>query len=443
VSSSAHRQNPRDQRPFNLMATHSGPARADDAIQGGARPMRVPRLATILALLTLLLGGLLTVTPPRVRADGGAAGEACFQETGFCVRGRFLDYWQQHGGLAINGFPLGDERQEILEDGNTYTVQYFERVRLEYHPENAPPYDVLLGQFGRRVLGERLGPGTPDDQGARAPAQPTGGQPYFAATGHNVPPDFFAYWAANGGLAQFGYPLTEVFAQGLEDGNTYQVQYFERARFERHPGNPTAWDIELGQFGRALLTEADQLSGAFGALYRANERVRGLLGAPTVSAFQVQGATQEFERGRMFLYGEHAGGGDLIAVLCGDPQAGRIFLSSRSVAYFLDPWGPSQPIGGGPGPQTGLYEPKRGFGLIWRDAVSYLDGPGGPPTRVRDCLGYATAPDEMAYALTAQIFARGVLLTTPDGQATYALYREIGPDGRPIARYERFALPTR
>jgi hypothetical protein len=114
--------------------------------------MRIPRLATILVLLTLLLGGLLTVTPPHVRADGGTTGEACFQETGFCVRGRFLDYWTTNGGLARNGFPLSDERQELLEDGNTYTVQYFERVRLELHPENAAPYDVLLGQFGRRIL---------------------------------------------------------------------------------------------------------------------------------------------------------------------------------------------------------------------------------------------------------------------------------------------------
>jgi hypothetical protein len=34
-------------------------------------------------------------------------------------------------------------------------VQYFERARFEYHPENAAPYDVLLGQFGRQFAGER------------------------------------------------------------------------------------------------------------------------------------------------------------------------------------------------------------------------------------------------------------------------------------------------
>ncbi len=74
MSSSVHRQNPRDQQAFNLMATHGGPARADDAIQGGARPMRIPRLATILALLGLLLSGLLVAAPHSAAAQA----EQCF-----------------------------------------------------------------------------------------------------------------------------------------------------------------------------------------------------------------------------------------------------------------------------------------------------------------------------------------------------------------------------
>ncbi|MFN8512680.1 MAG: hypothetical protein U0841_08845 [Chloroflexia bacterium] len=51
-----------------------------------------------------------------------------------------------HGGLALNGYPLTLEFTQTLGDGQ---IQYLERVRLEY-PENAPPFDVLLGQFGRR-----------------------------------------------------------------------------------------------------------------------------------------------------------------------------------------------------------------------------------------------------------------------------------------------------
>jgi hypothetical protein len=69
------------------------------------------------------------------------------------TRQAFLAYWNTHGGLAQFGYPLSEEFSEQLEDGQTYTVQYFERARFEWHPENADPqYQVLLGQFGRRVL---------------------------------------------------------------------------------------------------------------------------------------------------------------------------------------------------------------------------------------------------------------------------------------------------
>ena len=79
-------------------------------------------------------------------------GATFFAATGHNVGARFGTYWQANGGLAQFGYPLSEEFWEILEDGGRYRVQYFERARFEYHPENVPPYDVLLGQFGRRIL---------------------------------------------------------------------------------------------------------------------------------------------------------------------------------------------------------------------------------------------------------------------------------------------------
>ncbi len=175
----------------------------------------------------------------------------CFAETGFCLRGRFLAYWEgalsESGGLALNGYPLSGEFAQTLEDGKVYTVQYFERVRLEYHQENAAPNDVLLGQFGRRIH--------PADPPLPKPSGPTtADRVYFAETGHTVGGAFFNYWYVNGGLAQFGYPLTEEITETLEDGKTYKVQYFERARFELHPENAAPYDVLLGQFGRKILS---------------------------------------------------------------------------------------------------------------------------------------------------------------------------------------------
>ncbi len=72
-----------------------------------------------------------------------------FQESGQAVCGAFLDYWKRHGGLAQQGYPISREFAEKSDlDGKTYTVQYFERAVFEKHPENQPPYDVLLSQLG-------------------------------------------------------------------------------------------------------------------------------------------------------------------------------------------------------------------------------------------------------------------------------------------------------
>ena len=193
--------------------------------------------------------------------DRGAAGpRRCFQETDRCARGRFLASWRAHGldlgdqgvsereSLALFGYPLSDEFDQRLEDGKTYRVQYFERARFEWHPENAAPHDVLLGQFGRRVVA-----GVPG-----APTQPVpalGGGMYFLETGHNVAPPFSTFWIRNGELAVFGYPISEPFTQRLENGREYTVQYFERARLEHHPENPAPYDVLLGQFGRPILAE--------------------------------------------------------------------------------------------------------------------------------------------------------------------------------------------
>ncbi len=169
-----------------------------------------------------------------------------FPETGFSVGGRFLAYWTANGGLPLYGYPLTGEIRERLEDGNEYTVQYFERARFEYHPEHADPqYQVLLGQFGRRI------------HPADPAVAPLVGATYFPPTGHNLGGRFGEYWRAHGGLPQFGYPITEEIVETLGDGRRYTVQYFERARFEYHPEHADPqYQVLLGQFGRQILAES-------------------------------------------------------------------------------------------------------------------------------------------------------------------------------------------
>jgi hypothetical protein len=174
-----------------------------------------------------------------------------FAETNQVLSGRFLQHWEQNGGLARFGFPLSPELLETsAEDGRRVVVQHFERNRFELHPENAPPYDVLLGRLGVLQL-ERQGRDWEDEP--KAVAVPAGCQ-LFAETGHTLCEPFRSYWEQNGGLAQLGFPITEPLTEtNRADGREYLTQYFERARMEFHPQNAPPYDVLLGLLGKELM----------------------------------------------------------------------------------------------------------------------------------------------------------------------------------------------
>ena len=83
-------------------------------------------------------------------------GQRFFAETGHNLGGSFRAYWEAYGGLFIYGLPLTEEfREKSKTDGKEYVVQYFERARFEYHPENTGKSQVLLGLLGRQLLVDR------------------------------------------------------------------------------------------------------------------------------------------------------------------------------------------------------------------------------------------------------------------------------------------------
>ena len=166
-----------------------------------------------------------------------------FPQVGHTLRGAFHNYWERYGGLPQFGYPL---TEEFAEGG--YTVQYFERARFEYHPENQPPYDVLLGLLGHTVTVGRAG------QAPFLPVQPPPGAIYFPETSHTLAPEFVDYWRTHGGLPIYGYPISEPFSEvNLADGKSYLVQYFERARFEYHPELSAAYKVSLGLLGTEVI----------------------------------------------------------------------------------------------------------------------------------------------------------------------------------------------
>lgn len=194
--------------------------------------------------------------------DGGPidspAGALTFPETGHSVESPFFPYWEEQGGLPIFGYPLTDQ---IVEGG--FRAQYFERQRFEAHPENAAPYNVLFGLVGNETAARRNLTGTAPF--APKPASNAQGCEFFPPTGHNVCGAFRTYWHSHGldfgepgisyreSLALFGLPISEPFEERLENGQTYTVQYFERARMELHPENPAPYRVLLGRLTADLV----------------------------------------------------------------------------------------------------------------------------------------------------------------------------------------------
>ncbi len=74
---------------------------------------------------------------------------------------------------------------------------------------------------------------------------------FFAETGHTLSMAFLTYWQQNGGLKQFGFPITEPYkGNNRTDGKEYVQQFFQRARFEWHPEyKGTPFEVELGLLG--------------------------------------------------------------------------------------------------------------------------------------------------------------------------------------------------
>ena len=171
---------------------------------------------------------------PRTTMPSG--GTTYFPQTGHTVQGPFGAYFQARGGAESFGYPI---TEEFLQHG--LVVQYFEKVRMEYHPENPPRYRVQLG-----LLGETLGRREPPIPVSHAPLAFNRSHRYYPQTGHTLAQPFLAYYDAYGGLDRFGYPLSEPyrFPGAL-------VQDFQRARLMSWEG-----EIQIADWGRMLLTAA-------------------------------------------------------------------------------------------------------------------------------------------------------------------------------------------
>ncbi|NJP05636.1 MAG: SH3 domain-containing protein [Chloroflexaceae bacterium] len=207
---------------------------------------RYAGLAMALLMLALALPWVMT----QAQSD-----EQCFPETGQCISGRIRQYWEQNGGQPIFGLPISPiMTSSDLLTGRPLQVQWFENYRMEWHPENTFPDDVLLSSLGVFYLRNEAKP--PRDV-------PQAGNCMYFETGYNVCGDVLTAWRTYGlefdgvagnseieSRALFGAPLTGGYLMAFADGSSAIVQWFERARFEVH-----ADGIRLGRMGYELYTQ--------------------------------------------------------------------------------------------------------------------------------------------------------------------------------------------
>lgn len=208
------------------------------------------RLMPLLGVVCLLLA--LFLPNATAQAAPAAPGQlvAYFPQTGHNVITIFKQFFDSYGGVGVLGLPL---TEAFLEDG--MQVQYFERARFEYHQDQPAGQRIQLTQIGRWFTNNRVNEQPFQWLGENPDA--SGQRQFFGESGHSLGGAFLGYWQQHGSVPVFGFPISEEFAEtNTFDGQTYTVQYFERARFEYHADKAgTPGEVQLGLLGRELLNQ--------------------------------------------------------------------------------------------------------------------------------------------------------------------------------------------
>ncbi len=209
---------------------------------------RAPRavLRPLALALSMAAAALLAIFPTALPASPSArvaeaaptntssSNSVYFRQTAHYIKDAFLNYWLMNGGVTLYGYPVSEETSV-----NGMPVQYFQRSRFEFHADSSSPWHVELSNAGSEVTAGR-------NFEQVTPAAATGDRTFYVQTGHTLGGAFQQFWKNNGGLAIFGYPISEEL---IENGMT--VQYFERARFEL----PAQGRVQLGFVGLEMMNK--------------------------------------------------------------------------------------------------------------------------------------------------------------------------------------------
>jgi hypothetical protein len=259
----------------------------------------------------------------------------------------FETYYAGHGGVKILGDPIS---AEVIENGAT--VQYFQNARLEYHSQLPPENQIFMTGLGEQIYG-------------RSPCVPAASAElntlYFNDC-HSVSQEFRDFFEKYGGVAFFGYPISERYIY-----SNWLAQNYERATVIWDPSKPMEYQYSLLPLG-ALSCPTTTCNG-----------LRGGIVAPPPSTSTVEPTpTDPLYR----YYADHGGlrvfGQPLTGVRQGEDGA-REQVFENAILYE-NPFAPEgvslRPLGiltlgGAEPPALPLNGPNTGFFTQYGHNISY------------------------------------------------------------------------
>lgn len=178
---------------------------------------------------------------PNLAPPSKARGTLYVPQTNHSVAAPFVSTYRRMS-LLILGYPI----TEAYQEGDTL-VQDFDHLRLELRGGHA-----VVVALGADLYGYRPG----DLANAVKPVANTPARLYFSRTHHILQGDMLRFWQTHGGMDVFGAPISEIVkaTNGDGSGRSYEMQWFQNARLERHPEthNPR-YAILLGLLGHESL----------------------------------------------------------------------------------------------------------------------------------------------------------------------------------------------
>jgi len=278
--------------------------------------VKTSRWISLVAALFLLLTSWISVAAQ-------ASDIEYFAETGHNVKGDFLSYYRRISNpTIIFGYPITE--QFTSKDGNM--VQYFQRARFELTSD--PNQKVNLTPLGSKTY-------KPERQ--LVINNPLACREY-SQKGYSVCFAFLEFFDQNGGVAQFGYPISP-----FEFRNEQIVQYFENARFEWRPGASEGQRVGLTDLGRIYF---DQIGEDPAQLKPVSRGDTGINPRPVldlqVRAFPAKAVTTSSDQQTIYVLVQDqnlqpvAGGNGIASIQLpsGDTQSQSFRVNERGVGTF-------------------------------------------------------------------------------------------------------------